>query len=200
VKQERIGGLMQMVSEERMAELVAKEKILQGMVRGTWVPSGDRKPAPFYTVPLWVTGGRLHHGEDFLDAGVWNDRESRWQVSVGLEDEVAIVSHWLDVDPPTSMAAVPVTPAAAVGTAADDSLGKAAVLQLAWVVSMLAQRMGGAFPQDVLAAADAVIAAGGFAPSNGVIGDVFRTYLELWYPTPAFPREVRQMEPDAQSA
>jgi len=65
-----------------------------------WVSIKAALPRPFVLVLVWVTGGRLHHGEDYPDVGVYDDRTKTFRVSCGDTDEAVPVSHWMEIEGP----------------------------------------------------------------------------------------------------
>lgn len=69
-----------------------------------WIPVAYELPTHIYSVVVWVVGGPLHYGEDYMDVGVWNEKKQRWQTSgavVGKSDDIeVIVSHWMQITSP----------------------------------------------------------------------------------------------------
>ena len=73
--------------------------------RSQWIPVSERLPPAAYSVPVWVTGGRLHLGCNFLDVGTYFGPEQGWRTGMRKEDgsvtdEKIEVSHWLDTPEP----------------------------------------------------------------------------------------------------
>lgn len=62
--------------------------------RGEWVPVSEATPPHCVSVIIWITGGTLHHGEDYQDIGIYNSRTGKFQVNNGDDDEEVPVSHW----------------------------------------------------------------------------------------------------------
>lgn len=65
--------------------------------RGEWVPvkEGERKPPPSTRLLIFITGGPLHHGEDYFDFGIYVESEKCFKANVGTYDAVVNVSHWM---------------------------------------------------------------------------------------------------------
>lgn len=69
-----------------------------------WINGEERLPTHNYTVLLWVTGGPLHLGADYLDVGSYLPDRMVFVTNAGDRDIVVNASHWMDVDPPVGKA------------------------------------------------------------------------------------------------
>jgi hypothetical protein len=68
-----------------------------------WISVSEKVPTHNYTVVIWVTGGPLHFGEDYLDVGAYID--GQWKSATKcldgtVDDEVVQVSHWFTARKP----------------------------------------------------------------------------------------------------
>lgn len=59
----------------------------------SWISVTERLPVQAYSVLIYVTGGILHHGQDYIDIGIYLN--GVWRHSIGEEDLPVIVSHWM---------------------------------------------------------------------------------------------------------
>lgn len=62
-----------------------------------WISSSHSLPTHFYSVLGWVTGGPLVYGDPFVDLVSYDPVRNEWHQSLGLEDAIVPVSHWMPI-------------------------------------------------------------------------------------------------------
>jgi len=65
-----------------------------------WTPVDESLPTHIYTVVLWIVGGYLHCGEDYMDVGSYFADDNEWRVGSVDGDHMVKVSHWMRVPRP----------------------------------------------------------------------------------------------------
>lgn len=60
-----------------------------------WISALDVRPEEHRSVLIYVTGGLLHHGQNYIDIGMYLN--GIWRHSVGEDDLPVVVSHWMEL-------------------------------------------------------------------------------------------------------
>jgi hypothetical protein len=69
---------------------------------GGWIETVERCPSDHQHVLAWITGGSLHHDEDYMDIAMY--LHGIFRHCNGEEDEPVPVSHWMPLPQPPGRA------------------------------------------------------------------------------------------------